>query len=639
MPPRFASLALLLLVTLDLSVRADTISGRVVDANGVGVHGVDIDVNNLGSGGDPAISNDGTDINGFFTTTLPAGVYEVFFKPPSPPVTSLLTTIVGNVSVAGTRNMGVIVLQAGVVVSGRVLDSGGIPVSQLPVDVTDVATGDPVVMNGAVTNAFGNFAVAVPTRSIFLDLDPIGVAGRTLVPRRFSLAPAADTNLGNITLADGIVLSGTFRNSLGAGVNNVDLDVFESAPGIKVFTPHDSSNASGAFSMVLAPGTYDVEACPTFASRLVAVRVEGLVLQGSLNSGITTLQSGVVLSGRVRDVNGVKLPGIDVDVRRVPGGSVLTCGDDTNAMGHYAVVVPTGTRNAGFAFPGQHGTSGEDLHAGLTVTGDLVLDGVLPRPLAEFAGAPTTGPSPLQVSFQDQSSGAVTGWSWDFGDFTAPSTLENPSHAYSSPGSYTVSLTVSGPGGPDTRTRAGYVAVIPPPPVAGFAGAPTSGVAPLTVQFTNQSTGSVASHSWTFGDAGTSTLASPSHVYSSPGTYTVSLNETGPGGSDTLTRTGYVVVDDPPPVAGFVGAPTGGGAPLTVQFTNQSTGTITSHSWSFGDGATSTLASPGHVFASPGTYTVSLTETGPGGSNTRTRTGYIVVNHPAPVAGFVGEPT
>ena len=624
----FVSLVALLLAMLDLPNRADFITGRVVDANGVGVAGVDIDVKNLGSGGTPDITNDGTDAGGFFTTTLPAGVYQVFFKPPPPPATSLLTTMVDNVVVAGTKNMGVITLQPGVVVSARVIDSAGVPIAQLPVDVTDLATGELLVMNNDSTNAFGNFAVAVPTRAIDLDLDPIHIIGRTLAPRRFSLTPTANTNLGDITLVNGFVLSGTFRNSVGAAVSGVDLDVFEGASGARVFTPHDNSNSLGAFSMVLAPGTYDLEACPTFASRLVAVGVNGLVLQANLDTGVTTLASGVVLSGTVRDVNGTPLAGIDVDVRRTDSGAaVVTCNDNTSAQGTYAVVVPIATLNVGFALPGQHGTSGEDLHAGLTVASNLVLDGVLPRPTAEFTGAPTAGLFPLQVSFQDLSTGAVTGWSWDLGDSSAPSTLPSPTHTYTAPGSYTVRLTVSGPGGPDTRTRVGYVVVSEPAPVAEFAGAPESGVAPLAVGFTNQSSGTITTHSWTFGDGGTSTLASPTHAFTSPGTYSVTLTETGPGGTSALTRTDYITVFQPV-AAEFASSPPRGFATLRVAFEDHSTGSISSWTWNFGDGRTSSERDPVHSYRQAGLYTVTLTASGPGGIDMEEKSAYVRVHGP-----------
>ena len=68
----------------------------------------------------------------------------------------------------------------------------------------------------------------------------------------------------------------------------------------------------------------------------------------------------------------------------------------------------------------------------------------------------------------------------------------------------------------------------------------------------------------------------------------------------------------PAPVANFSGSPTSGTEPLTVNFTDLSTGSITSWAWTFGDGGTSTAQNPSHTYTSAGTYTVALTVTGPG---------------------------
>jgi uncharacterized membrane protein (UPF0182 family) len=77
---------------------------------------------------------------------------------------------------------------------------------------------------------------------------------------------------------------------------------------------------------------------------------------------------------------------------------------------------------------------------------------------------------------------------------------------------------------------------------AEFMGAPTSGLEPLVVQFTDQPMGTVATWSWDFGDGQTSDEQNPSHTYQSAGIYTVSLTVTGPAGSDTETKTNYITV-------------------------------------------------------------------------------------------------
>lgn len=93
--------------------------------------------------------------------------------------------------------------------------------------------------------------------------------------------------------------------------------------------------------------------------------------------------------------------------------------------------------------------------------------------------------------------------------------------------------------------------------------------------------------------------------------------------SRTPTRT--PTATSVPPKAAFIASPLIGAAPLSVQFTNQSTGPITAYAWDFGDGITSIAQHPSHRYAQAGKYTVSLTATGPGGSNTQTKPEYIEV--------------
>ena len=80
---------------------------------------------------------------------------------------------------------------------------------------------------------------------------------------------------------------------------------------------------------------------------------------------------------------------------------------------------------------------------------------------------------------------------------------------------------------------------------------------------------------------------------------------------------GESMPQDPAPVASFQVAPLSGPAPLEVTFTDSSAGNVTSWAWDFGDGTTSSLSAPTHVYALPGTYDVSLTVAGPAGSDMR----------------------
>jgi len=264
-------------------------------------------------------------------------------------------------------------------------------------------------------------------------------------------------------------------------------------------------------------------------------------------------------------------------------------------------------------------------------------------PVAEFVANPRSGDFPLNVQFTNTSGGEITSYAWDIdGDGVTDSTNRDVNATYNTAGTYTVTLTVTGKGGTDIETKVDYITVTTPlPPVADFSASPTSGDAFLAVSFTDLSQNTITSWSWSFGDGGTSTSQNPQYTYMTPGTYSVSLTVTGPGGSDSITKNNYITVNvPPPPVAGFSANPTSGDAYLSVQFTDTSTGAITSWSWTFGDGGTSTSEDPQHTYQVPGTYSVTLTVSGPGGSNAHTKTDYITVTQPPPpVADFTSDKT
>ena len=113
-------------------------------------------------------------------------------------------------------------------------------------------------------------------------------------------------------------------------------------------------------------------------------------------------------------------------------------------------------------------------------------------------------------------------------------------------------------------------------------------------------------------------------------TATVSCNEM----NGTISSTGgssgtfyFKRTSEPPEVVGadFTADLTSGPVPLAVNYTDQSTGDITSWSWDFGNGSTSTMQNPSHTYTDAGTYTVSLAVTGPCGSDTEVKVNFITV--------------
>ena len=254
---------------------------------------------------------------------------------------------------------------------------------------------------------------------------------------------------------------------------------------------------------------------------------------------------------------------------------------------------------------------------------------------ANFSGTPTKGTTPLTVKFTNSSTGSIASHAWNFGDGTT-STAQNPTKIYSKTGIYSVKLTVTGSGKSATVTKTNYISVSAPTttePVASFTAGPTSGGTPLLVTFHDTSTGSVTSRLWNFGDGTTSTNQTYVKTYNTPGSYTAKLTVSNAKGSSTTSKT--ISATAVAPTATFSATPRTGIAPLSTAFTNTSSGTITSYSWNFGDGSTSTASNPTHSYATAGTYTVSLTAKGPAGTNTKTQTSYITVSKATGASGLV----
>ncbi|MEO8034139.1 MAG: PKD domain-containing protein [Acidobacteriota bacterium] len=227
---------------------------------------------------------------------------------------------------------------------------------------------------------------------------------------------------------------------------------------------------------------------------------------------------------------------------------------------------------------------------------------------ALFTVSSSTGSAGSTVfSFTDQSTGGVTSRSWDFGDgFT--STAANPTHVYSVAGAYNVVLTVSGGGAQSQASRLITISAALPGLAAAFSYAPSAPRTAQDVTFTDQSTGGVTSWAWSFGDGTSSSQQNPTKHYNTAGLYGVILTIFRNSESATVSHTVNVGAATPAavlPVASF-DIPSGAQSGQSVAFSDRSTD-ATSWSWNFGDGSVSSLQSPSHTYAAPGTYSVILT--------------------------------
>ena len=241
-----------------------------------------------------------------------------------------------------------------------------------------------------------------------------------------------------------------------------------------------------------------------------------------------------------------------------------------------------------------------------------------PVPVANFTMDKTEAEPGETITFTNSTQNAIS-YLWDFGD-DKTSTDENPTHAYSSDGTFTVTLTATGVG--DENSTSKTITVAYPAPVANFTMDKTEAETGETITFTNSSE-NATTYSWDFGDGNTSTDENPTHSYSSDDTFTVTLTATGDGGENSISK--MVTINYPAPIVDFTMGKSEVEIGETISFTNSSEN-ATSYSCDFGDGNSSVDENPTHSYSSDGTFTVTLTATGNGGENSTSKT--IKVNNP-----------
>jgi PKD repeat protein len=259
----------------------------------------------------------------------------------------------------------------------------------------------------------------------------------------------------------------------------------------------------------------------------------------------------------------------------------------------------------------------------VSVTKTVVLGSA---PVATFSASPVSGCAPLSVQYTNQTTGTGNTYNWTFpGGTPSSSTQANPVVVYQNSGVFNVSMQATNNIGNNTSTKNNYINVNSAP-TANFTSITNVG----SVNFTNTSSGAT-SYIWNFGDGQTSTEANPNHIYATNGSYSVVMTATNACGTTTSTQTVAVLY---PPIANFQSNPTAsnGCAPLNVQFSSTSTGSISSYNWSFPGGtpAVSNQANPSVQYLAAGTYSVSLTVSNASGNNTFSQNNIVVNSTPNP---------
>ena len=242
---------------------------------------------------------------------------------------------------------------------------------------------------------------------------------------------------------------------------------------------------------------------------------------------------------------------------------------------------------------------------------------------ATFTYNPTSPVVGQTVTFTASANGGTTPYSftWNLGDGFS-GTGSSITHAYSSAGTFTVTLTVKDSSAPvqSTTSQQSVTVTSPLPLSASFTFNPASPDAGQSVSFTGSASGgnSPYSYSWNFGDGSTGTGQSASHAYSTAGTYTAILTVTDSAGD--AAESSEAITVNPALSASFTYSPSNPLPLQTITFSASASGGTQpySYSWNFGDGSTGAGASVVHSYTLPGTYTVTLTVTDANGQTVAT---------------------
>ena len=232
---------------------------------------------------------------------------------------------------------------------------------------------------------------------------------------------------------------------------------------------------------------------------------------------------------------------------------------------------------------------------------------VLPKPVSSFLASPVNAcQPPLTVTFRPTTTNAIS-YKWFFGDGDS-SISQNPSHVYLSYGSYAVTLITTNASGCSDTLRKPAAVIIEKPQVA-LLRLPQEGCIPYRYQPTIRlvTNDSISQYRWDFGDGSFSDEAVPVHTYTVAGTYTVKLIYTTAGGcTDSVVALQAIVVGEKPQ-AGFSAVPRFACAFQNIKFRDESTGPpVDRWLWQFGDGGSSLIQHPGHIYQDTGWFTVKL---------------------------------
>jgi len=326
-----------------------TVSGRVTDTTGAPI--MDVYLHFFLPTGRVYTVLDKTDASGNYSVVVVPGTYDLRYGPHSGTPYQALS--VPSVAIPGNITLPTVALQTGLAVSGTVLDSvgGGQPVINVNINAVDTVTGASVILSHDRTDANGLYSVVVPPGSYFIQYEPLKC---TLLAGLQSAATSvsADTTMPTVNLPAGVVVKGLVTDTGGAPVFDVNTDYFNGS-GVEVIANDDHTDATGAFSTVLVPGTYSMTYSPPRGLRLAGVATSGVVVNTNPTTVPTVrLPTGFFVSGRVVTSGGATVPNVEISFFTAGTSTqIYVSHNSTDTAGSFSIVSVQGTYDILFTPP------------------------------------------------------------------------------------------------------------------------------------------------------------------------------------------------------------------------------------------------------------------------------------------------
>ena len=336
-----------------------------------------------------------SDAAGHWSVRVPSGTWTLDFRPAtgSPYAdTQRIGLVVGAGDLTGLTDT----LRAGFAVSGIVRDRNNVAIPNVDISAFDECTGNEIATAHDNTDATGAFSVVAPAGTYTLTINP--PACKVVQAWRVTnQVVSGAVNLGTFSLAAGVIASGVMHNPDGSAMVDARLKFFDdNQVGVpRVGTTRDHTNATGAFSVVVAPSTYDINVEPPTGSTARVLHVNNTRITNNTGLGTLTAAAGLTLASTVQGTGAIPLLNVDINVHdHATGTPQHLAHDATDVTGHYAVVIAPGTYDVQYDPPVCDGRAPVQLDS-LVINGPVTLPVTTLANAIHLTGTVTDGTSPV----------------------------------------------------------------------------------------------------------------------------------------------------------------------------------------------------------------------------------------------------